>query len=130
MCVTRSRVHNITRPQATTADARPESFLVLDFIDIRHRGQSGMRFRATIEHVDTFASKEKPAARPVLTDRTVEIVQSVEKLQKRCTIKFAEHEMRIICPGDANEGGIQVWSYVLSVSPFFSKLTWHNIAPS
>ncbi|KAH9854494.1 cell cycle checkpoint [Lenzites betulinus] len=63
-----------------------------------------MRFRATIEHVDTFAK----------------IVQSVEKLQKRCTIKFAEHEMRIICPGDANEGGIQVWSYI-KVSSLFTN---------
>lgn len=42
-------------------------------------------------------------------------MQSVEKLQKKCTIKFAEHEMRIICAGDVNEGGIQVWSYA---SPF------------
>ncbi|CDO68503.1 hypothetical protein BN946_scf184499.g28 [Trametes cinnabarina] len=53
-----------------------------------------MRFRATIENVDTFAK----------------IVQSVEKLQKRCIIRFGEHEMRIICTGDVNEGGIQVWS--------------------
>ncbi|KAI0829105.1 cell cycle checkpoint [Trametes gibbosa] len=63
-----------------------------------------MRFRATIEHVDTFAK----------------IVQSVEKLQKRCTIKFAEQEMRIICPGDVNEGGIQVWSQI-KVSSLFTE---------
>ncbi|KAI9069683.1 cell cycle checkpoint [Trametes sanguinea] len=62
-----------------------------------------MRFRATIENVDTFSK----------------IVQSVEKLQKRCTIKFGEHEMRIICTGDANEGGIQVWSYI-KVSSLFT----------
>ncbi|KAI0640317.1 cell cycle checkpoint [Trametes polyzona] len=62
-----------------------------------------MRFRATIEHVDTFAK----------------IVQSVEKLQKKCTIKFGEHEMRIICPGDVNEGGIQVWSQI-KVSSLFT----------
>ncbi|KAI8980619.1 cell cycle checkpoint [Trametes punicea] len=62
-----------------------------------------MRFRATIENVDTFAK----------------IVQSVEKLQKRCVIKFAEHEMRIICPGDVNEGGIQVWSQI-KVSSLFT----------
>ncbi|OSD01125.1 cell cycle checkpoint [Trametes coccinea BRFM310] len=61
-----------------------------------------MRFRATIENVDTFSK----------------IVQSVEKLQKRCTIKFGEHEMRIICTGDANEGGIQVWSYIKVPSLF------------
>ena len=41
-----------------------------------------------------------------------EIVQSVEKLQRKCIIKFGEQEMRIICTGDANEGGIQVWSWV------------------
>ncbi|EIW63760.1 cell cycle checkpoint [Trametes versicolor FP-101664 SS1] len=63
-----------------------------------------MRFRATIENVDTFAK----------------IVQSVEKLQKKCTIKFAEHEMRIICAGDVNEGGIQVWSYI-KVSSLFTE---------
>ncbi|KAI0658275.1 cell cycle checkpoint [Cubamyces menziesii] len=62
-----------------------------------------MRFRATVENVDTFAK----------------IVQSVEKLQKRCTIKFAEHEMRIICTGDVNEGGIQVWSQI-KVSSLFT----------
>ncbi len=39
-----------------------------------------------------------------------EIVQSIDKLQKKCIIKFGEQEMRIICTGDANEGGIQVWS--------------------
>ncbi|RDX50960.1 cell cycle checkpoint [Lentinus brumalis] len=55
-----------------------------------------MRFRANIEHVDSF----------------IKIVQSVEKLQRRCTIQFAEHEMRIICTGDASEGGIQVWSQI------------------
>ncbi|OJT14004.1 Checkpoint protein hus1 [Trametes pubescens] len=63
-----------------------------------------MRFRATIENVDTFAK----------------IVQSVEKLQKKCTIKFAEHEMRIICAGDVNEGGIQVWSQI-KVSSLFTE---------
>ncbi|KAI0674007.1 cell cycle checkpoint [Trametes maxima] len=63
-----------------------------------------MRFRATIEGVETFSK----------------IVQAVEKLQKKCTIKFAEHEMRIICTGDANEGGIQVWSYI-KVSSLFTE---------
>ena len=38
------------------------------------------------------------------------IVQAIEKLQKVCIIKFTEKEMHIICNGDANEGGIQVWS--------------------
>ncbi|KAI0370127.1 cell cycle checkpoint [Pilatotrama ljubarskyi] len=62
-----------------------------------------MRFRATIENVDTFAK----------------IVQSVEKLQRKCTIKFAEQEMRIICTGDVNEGGIQLWSQI-KVSSLFT----------
>ncbi|KAI0779047.1 cell cycle checkpoint [Trametes elegans] len=62
-----------------------------------------MRFRAMIESVDTFAK----------------IVQAVEKLQKRCTIKFGEHELRIICTGDVNEGGIQVWSQI-KVSSLFT----------
>ncbi|KAM5532804.1 hypothetical protein V8D89_013523 [Ganoderma adspersum] len=63
-----------------------------------------MRFRATIENVDTF----------------VKIVQSIDKLQKKCILKFGEHEMRIICTGDANEGGIQVWSTV-KVSSLFTE---------
>ena len=46
----------------------------------------------------------------LLLTLNAEIVQSVEKLQKKCIIKFADDEMRIICTGDANEGGIQVWS--------------------
>ncbi|KAI0741690.1 cell cycle checkpoint [Daedaleopsis nitida] len=61
-----------------------------------------MRFRANIENVDTF----------------VKIVQSIDKLQKTCIIQFAEHEMRIICTGDANEGGIQVWSQIKASSLF------------
>ncbi|KAI0794159.1 cell cycle checkpoint [Fomes fomentarius] len=70
-----------------------------------------MRFRANIEHVDTF----------------VKIVQAIEKLQKRCIIKFAEQDMRIICTGDANEGGIQVWS-TIKVTSLFSK--YHVISNS
>jgi hypothetical protein len=38
------------------------------------------------------------------------IVQTIEKLQKKCIIKFTKKEMHIICNSDANEGGIQVWS--------------------
>ncbi|OBZ72379.1 Checkpoint protein hus1 [Grifola frondosa] len=62
-----------------------------------------MRFRAAIENVDIF----------------YKIVQSVEKLQKRCIIKFTDNEMHIICNGDANEGGIQVWSQI-KVSSLFT----------
>lgn len=39
-----------------------------------------------------------------------EIIQSIEKLQKKCIIKFTETNMHIICNNEANEGGIQVWS--------------------
>lgn len=41
-----------------------------------------------------------------------EISQAVEKMQKRCIVKFTENEMHIICNNDAGEGGIQVWSCV------------------
>ena len=41
-----------------------------------------------------------------------EISQAVEKLQKRCIVKFTESEMHIICNNDAGEGSIQVWSCV------------------
>ncbi|KAJ4482252.1 checkpoint protein Hus1/Mec3 [Lentinula aciculospora] len=55
-----------------------------------------MRFRAGIENVTTF----------------FRIMQSVEKLQKKCIIKFTEENMHVICNSDANEGGIQVWSQI------------------
>ncbi|KAH9838729.1 cell cycle checkpoint [Rhodofomes roseus] len=62
-----------------------------------------MRFRANIEHVNTF----------------YKISQAVEKLQKRCIIKFTESEMHIICNNEAGEGGIQVWSQI-KVSSLFT----------
>ena len=40
----------------------------------------------------------------------VEIVQAIEKLQKRCIVRFTEADMHIICASDVNEGGMQVWS--------------------
>ncbi|TFY56033.1 hypothetical protein EVJ58_g7878 [Rhodofomes roseus] len=55
------------------------------------RQGKAMRFRANIEHVNTF----------------YKISQAVEKLQKRCIIKFTESEMHIICNNEAGEGGIQ-----------------------
>lgn len=55
-----------------------------------------MRFRASISNVPTF----------------FKIIQSIEKLQKKCIIKFTETSMHIICNSDANEGGIQVWSQI------------------
>ncbi|KAF8149076.1 checkpoint protein Hus1/Mec3 [Crassisporium funariophilum] len=55
-----------------------------------------MRFRASIVNVPTFF-------------RTI---QAIEKLQKKCIIKFTETNMHIICNSEANEGGIQVWSQI------------------
>ncbi|KAF9223304.1 cell cycle checkpoint [Gyrodon lividus] len=63
-----------------------------------------MRFRATVENVPIF----------------FRIIQAVEKLQKKCIIKFTENEMHIICNDDANEGGIQVWS-VVKVDSIFTN---------
>ncbi|KAE9401025.1 cell cycle checkpoint [Gymnopus androsaceus JB14] len=63
-----------------------------------------MRFRAVIENVTTF----------------YRIMQSVEKLQKKCIIKFTEDNMHVICNSDANEGGIQVWSQIKIESIFNS----------
>ncbi|KAG6337104.1 hypothetical protein ID866_1978 [Astraeus odoratus] len=63
-----------------------------------------MRFRATVENVTIF----------------FRIIQAVEKLQRRCIIKFTENEMHIICNDDANEGGIQVWS-VVKVDSIFTN---------
>ncbi|KAI9566892.1 cell cycle checkpoint [Boletus coccyginus] len=61
-----------------------------------------MRFRATVENIPIF----------------FRIIQAIEKLQKKCIIKFTEDEMHIICNDDANEGGIQVWSVVKVESLF------------
>ncbi|KAG6917856.1 hypothetical protein DXG01_000761 [Tephrocybe rancida] len=55
-----------------------------------------MRFRASISNVATF----------------FKIIQSIEKLQKKCVIRFTETNLHIICNHDANEGGIQVWSQI------------------
>ncbi|TFK32501.1 checkpoint protein Hus1/Mec3 [Crucibulum laeve] len=61
-----------------------------------------MRFRASVENVPTF----------------FRIIQAIEKLQKKCIIKFTEENMHIICNSDANEGGIQVWSQIRVKSIF------------
>ncbi|OAX41448.1 cell cycle checkpoint [Rhizopogon vinicolor AM-OR11-026] len=63
-----------------------------------------MRFRATIENVPIF----------------FRIIQAMEKLQKKCIIKFTETDMHVICNDEANEGGIQVWSVVKVDSIFTS----------
>lgn len=44
----------------------------------------------------------------VYLTRTLGLIQTVEKLQKKCVIKFSETAMRIIC--NHEEGGVQVWS--------------------
>ncbi|KAL5503999.1 HUS1 [Sanghuangporus vaninii] len=54
-----------------------------------------MRFRANIEHVQTFQR----------------IIQAIEKLQKRCIVRFTETEMHIICNAET-EDGVQVWSRI------------------
>lgn len=46
------------------------------------------------------------------------LIQTVEKLQKKCIIKFGETAIRIIC--NHEEGGVQVWSYVTLLTPSFS----------
>ncbi|KAF8468537.1 cell cycle checkpoint [Russula ochroleuca] len=53
-----------------------------------------MRFRTTVQNVLTF----------------YRLIQTVEKLQKKCIIKFSETAMRIIC--NHEEGGVQVWSKI------------------
>ncbi|KAH8118180.1 cell cycle checkpoint [Phellopilus nigrolimitatus] len=54
-----------------------------------------MRFRANIEHVQTFQR----------------IIQAIEKLQKRCIVRFTETDMHIIC-NEETEDGVQVWSQI------------------
>ncbi|KAI0292999.1 Hus1-like protein-domain-containing protein [Multifurca ochricompacta] len=56
-----------------------------------------MRFRATVQNVLTF----------------YRLIQTVEKLQKRCIINFSETAMCIICNNE--EGGVQVWSLSYSL---------------
>lgn len=53
-----------------------------------------MRFRATVENVQTF----------------YRVVQSLEKLAKRCMITMNESTMRIICL--TSDNGVQLWSSI------------------
>ncbi|KAH8094491.1 cell cycle checkpoint [Cristinia sonorae] len=55
-----------------------------------------MRFRANVVQPLTFAR----------------IMQTIEKLQKRCVVKFTETELHIICSHDVSDGGVQVWSQI------------------
>lgn len=47
----------------------------------------------------------------------------MEKLQKKCIIKFSDADMRIIC--NQEEGGVHVWSYVPTPAlPHSFPLNW------
>ncbi|VDB90867.1 unnamed protein product [Peniophora sp. CBMAI 1063] len=63
-----------------------------------------MRFRANIENVTTFAR----------------IMQTVEKIQKKCIMRFSETEMRIICNADPSGSTVQIWS-TIRVEAIFSS---------
>ena len=64
-------------------------------------------------------SKPSLTLRKKHRDVFVGLIQTVEKLQKKCIIKFSEADMRIIC--NQEEGGVHVWSYVVTPSlTFFS----------
>ena len=45
----------------------------------------------------------------IISWNTIGILQAVEKLQKRCIMRFTETEMHIIC-NEESEDGVQVWS--------------------
>ena len=70
-----------------------------------------MRFRATVQNVPTFFRQFIPfRSSECYWTRALGLIQTVEKLQKKCIIKFSETAMRIIC--NHEEGGVQVWSCV------------------
>ena len=75
--------------------------------------RSPMRFRTNVEDVGSFFSRSSKSISGNAIDDlldSAEITQAIEKLQKRCIIKFTESHMHIICNHDASEGGVQVWS--------------------
>ncbi|EMD33362.1 hypothetical protein CERSUDRAFT_117980 [Gelatoporia subvermispora B] len=55
-----------------------------------------MRFRANVTDVGLF----------------YRIVQTIEKMHKRMTIRFTQTALHIICNSPASEGGVQVWSQI------------------
>ncbi|KAL0571124.1 Checkpoint protein hus1 [Marasmius crinis-equi] len=63
-----------------------------------------MRFRTDIDNPATF----------------YKIIQAIEKLQKKCVIRFTETNIHIICANEANEGGMQVWSQI-KIDSIFSE---------
>lgn len=76
---------------------------------------SKMSARSTVRQI------QRNVATSLIT--TAEISQAVEKLQKRCIVKFTENEMHIICNNDAGEGSIQVWSCVRFPRPAHTPVT-------
>lgn len=77
----------------------------------RSKSTLGMRFRATVENIPIFFRQFIAfLVYTLLSLAGPGVIQAVEKLQKKCIIKFTQDEMHIICNDDANEGGIQVWS--------------------
>lgn len=76
-----------------------------------------MRFRTSISSPQTFFRACIFSKVGEVLPGKQGIIQAIEKLQKKCIIKFSDAEMRVICNNDANEGGIQVWSYVVTYPP-------------
>lgn len=80
-----------------------------------------MRFKATVDNVNIFYREESlfiedSSASSGLVSLPG-IAQAMEKLQKRCIIRFGEEEMHIICNNGVSDGSIQVWSYVQPSAP-------------
>lgn len=69
-----------------------------------------MRFRANVEDVGSFFSESSKEMGSTSYLISAEVIQTIEKLQRRCIIKFTESHMHMICNHDASEGGVQVWS--------------------
>jgi HUS1 checkpoint protein len=79
-----------------------------------------MRFRATVQSVLTFYRALFHFILRVLRPRPpLGLIQTIEKLQKKCIVKFSEAAMHIIC--NQEEGGIQVWSCVTLNSNYSSS---------
>lgn len=69
-----------------------------------------MRFRACIDEVSTLSSTLLPLGpNAALTHTPTEIVQTMEKLSKRCIFKMNEDTVQIICLGETDVG-VQIWS--------------------
>ncbi len=73
---------------------------------------TAMRLRTRIEHVLAFSRTWLLQQEPTLLMHSLGIMQTVEKLTKQCVMKWSPEELQIICAGE-NEGGVQIWSYVV-----------------